>query len=88
MFNLGLLRRIRESEVIQDLEHTYQGINRLEHPEMYYGQNRNFESAFSNNNKKSFMQRLGLDENYNAREKQNIPSLQRRTVQKDLRRRI
>lgn len=89
MFNLGLLRRIRESDVIQDLEHTYHDINRLEHPNMYYGQNHNFQSAFSNNQRKSFMQRLGFDEDDNARKRQNIPRLQqRRTFQNDLRRRI
>ena len=89
MFNLGLLRRIMESEVIRDLEHTYQDINRLEHPNTYNnGRYSNFNTTFSNKTT-SFIKRLGFEEEDNARIRQNIPSLQqRKTVHNDLRRRF
>lgn len=87
MFNLGLLRRIFDSEVIRDLEHTYRDINRLEQPYFYSnGRYSNFNTNFSNKTT-SFIKRLGLEED-NARVRQNIPSLQqRRTFQNDLRKR-
>ena len=84
MFNLDLLRRIIGSEVLRDLEHTYQDINRLEHPYTYNkGRYSNHENRFSDKTN-SFIKKLGLEED-NARIKQNIPSLeQRRFVLKDL----
>ncbi len=85
MFNLGLLRRIFELNVIRELENTYQNINQLEHPDTYSGQFSNFDDS---SRTRSFIKNFGFEEENNARKKQHIPSLyQRKHVQKDLEKR-